>query len=407
MGQSPTGELTLPDDWAADANLDTEGDVICALTGQARAEFLSRQFTREPLHNLRGAVPGILTSLPHADDLARLLPLFAQRTDLVSVSRNGDTLPARRLSAGGGLDLQAIWSDFHDGASVVVNSLHLVDTGVKSLCDQLFAATGHALQANGYLTPPASSALSTHYDTHDVFVVQLSGSKHWRLFEPPTQLPLFPGRRSPRLSSDDLESRPWASITLREGEVLYVPRGWPHSVTSADSVSFHITFGLNVISVADALRVLLDIAEAEESELRRPLSYDLFKPLDISIDLGPQLARLMTLVERPSVRDRVLTAIRKRHLSEAGIAPRPLFNRVRPRIRWRHDAYYEDSATEDGDLILSNGVKMTLVKTLDLPLLQRLRKGEYVEWPAEASDGFLSRLIALGLIEASDASSNG
>ena len=35
------------------------------------------------------------------------------------------------------------------------------------------------MQINAYITPPENQGFAAHYDTHDVFVLQVSGSKRW------------------------------------------------------------------------------------------------------------------------------------------------------------------------------------------------------------------------------------
>ena len=37
-------------------------------------------------------------------------------------------------------------------------------------------------QANVYFTPPRAQGFKTHHDTHDVFILQLLGSKRWRTY---------------------------------------------------------------------------------------------------------------------------------------------------------------------------------------------------------------------------------
>ena len=43
---------------------------------------------------------------------------------------------------------------------------------------------------NVYLTPPSSQGFTAHYDAHDVFILQIAGSKHWRLYDAPLRLPM-------------------------------------------------------------------------------------------------------------------------------------------------------------------------------------------------------------------------
>ena len=49
---------------------------------------------------------------------------------------------------------------------------------------------GHPVQANAYITPPGNRGFDFHYDVHDVFVLQVSGTKRWIVHEPVHRHPL-------------------------------------------------------------------------------------------------------------------------------------------------------------------------------------------------------------------------
>jgi ribosomal protein L16 Arg81 hydroxylase len=80
-----------------------------------------------------------------------------------------------------------------------------------------------------------------HWDTHDVFAIQLIGRKRWRLFAPTFPLPLtFQGHDR---SGHQCPSEPSVEITMEEGDVLYLPRGWWHHVVPLQGGSFHLSVG--------------------------------------------------------------------------------------------------------------------------------------------------------------------
>lgn len=37
---------------------------------------------------------------------------------------------------------------------------------------------------NVYLTPPQSQGFAPHYDDIEAFIIQLEGSKYWKLYKP-------------------------------------------------------------------------------------------------------------------------------------------------------------------------------------------------------------------------------
>src|SRR5262249_26048300 len=84
----------------------------------------------------------------------------------------------------------------------------------------------------------------------DVFVLQVSGSKHWTLYDTLIELPLHGQGFEPEKHSPGAATR---ELTLRAGDVLYCPRGLFHSARSTDEVSLHITLGLIVKTWADVM----------------------------------------------------------------------------------------------------------------------------------------------------------
>ncbi|MCL4675526.1 MAG: hypothetical protein KJZ59_05775, partial [Pararhodobacter sp.] len=57
-------------------------------------------------------------------------------------------------------------------------------------CRALESVLSCDLQTNIYLTPDNAQGFRTHYDSHDVIVLQTHGSKTWNIYESPLELPL-------------------------------------------------------------------------------------------------------------------------------------------------------------------------------------------------------------------------
>ena len=52
---------------------------------------------------------------------------------------------------------------------------------LAALCRAMEKAFSSHFQANVYLSPPNAQGFGTHFDSHDVFVLQVAGSKIWTL----------------------------------------------------------------------------------------------------------------------------------------------------------------------------------------------------------------------------------
>ena len=121
-----------------------------------------------------------------------------------------------------------------------------------------------ACGCNVYVTPKQSQGFAPHHDDIDAFVVQLEGEKRWRVYEP------FPDDARPRTSSRNFTQDEVATLrvvfddVLREGDVLYLPRGFVHQAEcSATTHSVHATVSSNQSNApADALEIAVTNALA-------------------------------------------------------------------------------------------------------------------------------------------------
>ena len=88
---------------------------------------------------------------------------------------------------------------------------------------------------NAYVTPPSSQGFAPHYDTHDVFVLQISGEKHWLIHAPvhPDPLSTQPWTEHRAAVARAATASPSSTRCCAPGDALYLPRGWIHSATAA------------------------------------------------------------------------------------------------------------------------------------------------------------------------------
>ncbi len=167
----------------------------------------------------------------------------------------------------GAADVARMYRAFADGATIVLQSLHRSWAPLASFCRSLELELSHPAQANAYLTPAGATALAPHHDTHDVFVLQVHGRKHWRVSEPVVDAPL-PRHRSQR---EQAGAQPVLFETeLTPGQCLYLPRGFVHAATTQEGMSLHITIGIHAVTLHDVLAAVLDRA-AEERAFREAL----------------------------------------------------------------------------------------------------------------------------------------
>lgn len=135
-----------------------------------------------------------------------------------------------------------------DGATLVLQSLHRLCEPVGRFADSLMAEIGHPVQVNAYLTPPAEAGLGKHADEHDVFAVQIAGSKHWWV--------------------DGL-----GDVLVSPGDVLYVPAGCRHAARTGRATSLHLTIGMLRVTYRQVLDRLLRSANFDALDAPLPLGY--------------------------------------------------------------------------------------------------------------------------------------
>ncbi len=137
------------------------------------------------------------------------------------------------------------------------------------------AFLSHQSVANMYLTPKNEKALLPHYDTHDVYVLQIHGKKHWTIYDAPQETPLL-NSQQPIFKREQL-SNP-KEITLKAGDLMYMPRGLPHEAYTTDESSLHITIGVYPPQWVDLLTKSIQQMAYSNPQLRKALPVGYLNP---------------------------------------------------------------------------------------------------------------------------------
>ncbi len=236
--------------------------------------FLAEYWERQPLV-LRRNSPEAVSPLLSLGDIDDILQCSSLRADDISIVSDGKataatqllTRPQTNASEGG---LEAVYQEYRKGASLIFRFLHERSLPLKRLCQAVAADLSCRVQVNVYLTPRGARGFKRHYDTHDVFVLQAYGRKSWKICEPEVKLPLadrhYPPDQGAAPSDALLEE-----VTLERGDLMYIPRGYPHSGKSLEEASLHLTVGLLPITWGSLLMQAVNSAIDAELDLRRAL----------------------------------------------------------------------------------------------------------------------------------------
>lgn len=149
---------------------------------------------------------------------------------------------------------------------MVLQALHRSWSPLADFCRRLALELGHPTQCNAYLTPPGSRGFRAHHDTHDVFVLQVDGTKRWNVYPPVIALPLRSQPSAAYVADGSLlpeDAEPLLATVLRPGDALYLPRGYIHAAETNADRSIHLTVGVAVLTWYDVLHDILPLAADE------------------------------------------------------------------------------------------------------------------------------------------------
>ncbi len=177
-------------------------------------------------------------------------------------------LPDDEPFAGYYPDLPAVHRAFAQGKTLIIKSVQQRWPAVAAMCRSLEGFFGCPVHTNLYLTPPGAQGFEAHYDTHEVFVLQIDGEKHWRIYSAARELPVANEEAS--IPKDQLGS-PTQEVLLQPGDLLYIPRGHVHEAFTSERASLHLTVGVNVFRWLDLLQKALANVAAEDVRYRRSL----------------------------------------------------------------------------------------------------------------------------------------
>ncbi len=345
--------------------------------------FADEHWGRSPLLSRAAELGSDFGDLFDETAVDELVSARGLRTPFLRMAKDGSVRPAgsytRGGGAGAGISDQAaddkVLAALADGSTLVLQGLHRTWPPLVDLGSRLAEELGHPVQINAYVTPPQSQGFAPHHDVHDVFVLQVSGRKHWTVHRPVVEDPLghqafdgFKTEIAARVAEDAA-----IDTVLEPGDALYLPRGTVHSAQALGETSIHLTIGVHPLTRYDLVRQLLEAAQSDP-RLRAslPIGVDLGDPDVLAPHLEATVAALRsTLDDIPA--DRVAR----------GIAAN-LMQRTRPQpVGPLGQLAAADALTAATPLRRRGGMRIRVVPgdPLELAVLDRT-----IEFPAATAD---------------------
>jgi Cupin superfamily protein len=253
-------------------------------------------------YHVKRCCAGYFDSLLRAPSaIEELLELFRRDPSTVHLLRGEDRKSGSdsyRL-VDGSLDLVRVRNDFADGYTIILGGVERYVRAIASLAHSIEVELNYPIQVNAYITPPTTQGLVPHYDDHDVFFLQIHGSKMWRLYDGPD----VPARemqpeKNRTVAIDGLPLL--ADLCLEVGDVLYLPRGQVHAAQTNSEPSAHLTVGLHPPTVLTLAIAALFSQRYHDDHLNAYLPPRYLDDADVQATLGVLLRDAVKSVEDPS-----------------------------------------------------------------------------------------------------------
>ena len=245
-------------------------------------KFLSKFYQNKPLH-IKGE-PKRFDSLFNWERLNYILNMNQQwDAPRMRLIRDGQPLPPTVFSrpvvdeaAGNVLRAVPALVSKHlaDGATINLNEVEQLDENLAAVSRAFAMAFSCRSNCNLYLSRKEVTALDTHFDPTDVFVLHLSGRKRWKIydqrFEAPAYVDGYQQASFPKEYHEAHKGRVLLQPTLSPGDVLYIPAGYYHDAMALTDSSLHLTYSIELVRglvLAEILEPLL----ASEAIFREPL----------------------------------------------------------------------------------------------------------------------------------------
>ena len=228
-----------------------------------------------------------------ADDVNRALTtrhMHHPAVGLINAARK--VAPEEYTYPSGLIDTARLYRNFAEGSSMSLNGFETEHPALANLCRSMERDLSTRFQTNLYYTPENAQGFRTHYDSHDVFVLQVHGSKHWRLYNTPVELPY---RRQEFHPEEHPVGDVTAEFVLHQGDMAYVPRGLMHDARTTGEESLHVTLGVLFTSWTDLVVESLGLLGLRDPAFRKGLPVGYARA---GFDRDPAKAQFRELLHR-------------------------------------------------------------------------------------------------------------
>jgi len=145
-----------------------------------------------------------------------------------------------------------VYTYMRKGATLIANKIKH-EPKVSAFARAVGEFTGRQVVSSAYAAFGRRSSFRCHWDTRDVFAIQLIGRKRWLVYPPSLESPLHTQQSKDYEERYPCPSAPCMDIVLEPGDVFYLPRGWWHDPLPLGEGCFHLALGTFPAYAADYL----------------------------------------------------------------------------------------------------------------------------------------------------------
>jgi ribosomal protein L16 Arg81 hydroxylase len=220
----------------------------------SRDEFLSK-YWRQSFVRISGQKGRFASWLPWGD-LNHILEHQRLKLPLLRLFRDGKPVdPLRYFGFQNGihrLKPASLVNCLSEGATLILDGLQDLTPTVRAVAEALEDALHAKTTVNLYASWRTQKAFDLHWDYDDTMILQVSGRKQWKVYQPTRLHPLL-GEEIPEPTDEPI----WEGV-LEDGDMMYMPRGWWHVAFPLDEPSLHLTVTIVPANGTDLLHWFVD-----------------------------------------------------------------------------------------------------------------------------------------------------
>jgi ribosomal protein L16 Arg81 hydroxylase len=206
--------------------------------------FFANYFNVKPMLR-NSSIPGDVRDILSIRELDELLHMEVVRPPYIKANLNGEGVPEigytsnvviQGVTLTDVVDPEKVYALYRAGATLTWCSLNQVTSALRSFTRIISDTMAVRTDSVAFLTPAGKKGYLPHHDPVDLFIVQLEGAKHWKLWNPgPDRLGTAAGYTEADLGEPAIET------VLQPGDVMYLPYGTPHAAAAQEGASLHLS----------------------------------------------------------------------------------------------------------------------------------------------------------------------